>query len=318
MKEHPLTRRNFVKQMAVGLCSVNLFRKALAFSGQEGIPKRPLGKTGVSVSILGLGGHHIGRIKDDQESIRLTRKAIDMGVTFLDNAWCYHDGRSEELMGRALADGYRNKVFLMTKNHGRDKKTALKHLEDSLRRFRTDVIDLWQFHAINNENDPDKIFAKGGSIEAAEEAKKAGKVKFIGFTGHNDPVILLEMLAHGYEWDAVQMPLNIFDAHYKSFQKLIVPILVERNIGVIAMKSMSAGDLLKANVATPDEALRYVWSQPVSTIVSGMESMELLETNVRLAREFKHMSQQEQDELLERTKEAALTGQYERHKRTRR
>ncbi|MHC4727557.1 MAG: aldo/keto reductase [Planctomycetota bacterium] len=209
MGKHLPTRRDFIKQTAYGLCAGNMISHALAASSRAEIPTRPLGSTGVNVSILGLGGHHIGRIRDDNQSIRLIRKGIDIGVTFLDNAWEYHNGRSEELMGKALTGGYRGKAFLMTKHHGRDKKTAMEHLEDSLRRLRTDVIDLWQFHEVVYDKDPEMIFAVGGGIEAAELAKKQGKVRFIGFTGHRDPVIHLKMLAYGYPWDAVQMPMNV-------------------------------------------------------------------------------------------------------------
>jgi predicted aldo/keto reductase-like oxidoreductase len=284
---------------------------AWAASGDAGIPTRPLGGTGLKVSLLGLGGHHIGQIKDDAESVRLIRRAIDMGVTFLDNAWEYHNGRSEDLMGKALADGYRNKVVLMTKHHGRDKKTAMEHLEDSLRRLQTDVIDLWQFHEVVYDKDPEMIFAVGGGIEAADQAKKQGKVRFIGFTGHRDPLLHLKMLAYGYPWDAVQMPMNVLDPHYKSFQAHVLPVLVRRNIGVIAMKTMGSGFVLRAKVATPEEALQYVWSQPVSTIVSGMQSLQLLEANVALARGFRPMSSQEQTALLARTREVGLTGKFE-------
>ena len=284
---------------------------ALAASGRADIPTRPLGSTGVNVSILGLGGHHIGRIRDDNQSIQLIRKAIDSGVTFLDNAWEYHNGRSEELMGKALAGGYRDKAFLMTKHHGRDKKTAMEHLEDSLRRLRTDVIDLWQFHEVVYDKDPEMIFAVDGGIEAAELAKKQGKVRFIGFTGHRDPVIHLKMLAYGYPWDAVQMPMNVLDPHFKSFQKNVLPILVRRNIGVIAMKTLASGHVLRAKVATPKQALDYIWSQAVSTIVSGMDSEQLLKANVGFAQAFKPMGQMEQAELLDKTKDIALTGKFE-------
>jgi len=275
------------------------------------IPRRPLGKTGVKVSMLALGGHHIGRIKDDSQSIQFIRRAIDMGVTFLDNAWEYHAGRSEELMGRALADGYRDKVFLMTKHHGRDKRTAMEHLEDSLRRLRTDVIDLWQFHEVVYDRDPEMIFAPDGGIEAADLARKQGKVRFIGFTGHRDPLLHLTMLAYGYPWDAVQMPINVLDPHFKSFQKHVLPVLVRRNIGVIAMKTMGSGYVLRANVTTPEEALRYVWSQPVSTIVSGMDSEQMLGANAATARAFRPMSPAEQAALLEKTREAGLAGKFE-------
>ena len=261
--------------------------------------------------MLGLGGYHIGRIRDDGQSVRLIRKAIDMGVTFLDNAWEYHNGRSEELMGKALADGYRKKVFLMTKHHGRDKKTAMKHLEDSLRRLRTDVIDLWQFHEVVCEKDPEMIFAVDGGIEAADLARKQGKVRFIGFTGHRDPVLHLKMLAYGYPWDAVQMPMNVFDPHFKSFQKHVLPVLVRRKIGVIAIKTLASGHVLRANVVTPRQALEYIWSQPVSTIVSGMDADRFLEANTECAQAFEPMSQMEQAALLDRTEEAALTGKFE-------
>ncbi len=284
---------------------------ALAASGRADVPTRPLGSTGVNVSILGLGGYHIGRIRDDNQSIQLIRKAIDSGVTFLDNAWEYHNGRSEELMGKALTGSYRDKTFLMTKHHGRDKKTAMEHLEDSLRRLRTDVIDLWQFHEVVYDKDPEMIFAVDGGIEAAELAKKQGKVRFIGFTGHRDPVIHLKMLAYGYPWDAVQMPMNVLDPHFKSFQKNVLPILVSRNIGVIAMKTLASGHVLRAKAVTPKQALGYIWSQPVSTIVSGMDSEQLLNANIGLARAFKKMSQTQQSELLDKTKDKGLTGKFE-------
>ncbi|MDI9431378.1 MAG: aldo/keto reductase [Planctomycetota bacterium] len=311
MAEHVLSRRGFLRRTAVGICAGSLVSQALAASGGGGVPTRPFGNTGVNVSILGLGGHHAGRGRDADASVRLIRKAIDMGVTFLDNAWEYHDGRAEEYMGRALQDGYRAKAFLMTKHHGRDKQTAMQHLEDSLRRLRTDVIDLWQFHEVVYDKDPEMIFAPGGGIEAADLAKKQGKVRFIGFTGHRDPMLHLKMLAYGYPWDAVQMPMNVFDPHYKSFQQHVLPVLVRRGIGVIAMKTMASGHVLRANVTTPAEALDYIWSQPVSTIVSGMESEALIEANVASARAFEPMSAVAQAELLEKTKQAALTGAFE-------
>jgi len=311
MAEHFVTRREFLQSTACGLCATGLLSQAWAASSANGVPTRPLGATGVQISMLGLGGHHAGRGRDDDKSVRLIRKAVDMGVTFMDNAWEYHDGRAEEVMGKALLDGYRAKAFLMTKHHGRDKKTAMQHLEDSLRRLRTDVIDLWQFHEVVYDKDPEMIFAPGGGIEAAELAKKQGKVRFVGFTGHRSPMLHLKMLAYGYPWDAVQMPMNVFDPHYKSFQEHVLPILVRRNIGVIAMKTMASGHVLRANVTTPEQALDYIWSQPVSTIVSGMESEELLEANVATARAFQPMSAPAQAELLEKTKEVALTGKFE-------
>ena len=311
MEEKLSTRRDFIKQTALGLCAAGTAGHVLAASGQTDIPTRPLGATGVNVSILGLGGYHIGTIRDEARCVRLIRRAIDSGVTFMDNAWEYHNGRSEELMGRALTDGYRKKAFLMTKHHGRDKKTAMEHLEDNLSRLRTDVIDLWQFHEVVYDKDPEMIFAAGGGIEAAELAKKQGKVRFIGFTGHRSPVLHLKMLAYGYPWDAVQMPMNVFDAHWKSFQKNVLPILVRRNIGVIAMKSLASRHVLRANVVTPKEALDYVWSQPVSTIVSGIDTEQFLEANAGMARAFSPMSETEQAAVLDKTKEVALTGKFE-------
>jgi len=316
MGENRATRRQFLKQSAFGIGAAAIGRSAWA--ADEGLPQRPFGKTGVRVSILGLGGFHIGTIRDDAESIRFIRRAIDMGVTFLDNAWEYHNGRSEELVGRALQDGYRAKVFLMTKHHGRDKKTAMQHLEDSLRRLRTDVIDLWQFHEVVYEKDPEMIFAKdGGGIEAAVEAKRQGKVRFIGFTGHKDPAIHLEMLKHDYPWDASQMPVNVLDAQFKSFQKNVLPVMRERGIGAIAMKTMASGYILKTGQVKPEEALRFVWSQPIDTIVSGMNSLEVLEANVRLARQYAPMPEAEQAALLARTKEVAAEGKFEPFKTTR-
>jgi aryl-alcohol dehydrogenase-like predicted oxidoreductase len=302
------TRRDFLRHTAFGLCAGSILRQTLSASNQTAIPTRPLGNTGIKVSILGLGGYHIGTIREDDRSVHLIRTAIDQGVTFLDNAWEYHNGRSEELVGKALEGGYRDKVFVMTKHHGRDKKTAMAHLEDSLRRLKTDVIDLWQFHEMVYDDDPEMIFAPDGGIEAADLAKKQGKVRFIGFTGHRDPMLHLKMLAYGYPWDAVQMPMNVFDPHFKSFQTNVLPILVRRNIGIIAMKTMGSGFVLQANVVTPKEALHYVWSQGVSTLVSGMESEQILDANIGLARTFTPMAPSEQASLLGKTKDTGLTG----------
>ena len=283
-----------------------------------GIPTRPLGKTGVNVSILGVGGGHIGSIQDDNESIKLMHAALDAGITFFDNAWGYHAGRSEELMGRALeTDGRREKVFLMTKNCERDYEGSMRNLEESLRRLKTDYVDLWQFHEIIYDNDPDWVFDKGG-IKAAMEAKKAGKVRFIGFTGHKDPSIHLKMLDKSFDWDTVQMPINVMDAHFRSFQKQVVPVCRERQIGIIGMKSLGGG---RPAGIIPDEAgvsaekcIRYALNQPISTMVVGMKSMADLDQNVGIARNFSPMSQAEEQELLAEVKEAAGDGRYERFK----
>lgn len=310
------TRRDFMKTTAIGMGAAALATSAQAEEGA--MPTRPLGATGEEVSILGLGGHHIGRIKDDQESISLQREAIDLGVTFLDNAWEYHNGRSEELMGRALLDGYRDKVFLMTKHHGRDDQAmAMKHLEDSLRRLQTDVIDLWQFHEVVYKEDPRMIFGPGGAIEVAEKAKQEGKVKYVGFTGHKDPAIFMEMLAYGYDWDAVQMPINVLDAHFRSFRNEIVPILQRRNIGVIGMKSMTSGHVFETDVVKPEECLHYALSQPVSTIVSGMNTRDMLRQNVALAKNLSPLTEEQEQMLLARTHDIAMSGKYEPFKTTR-
>ena len=314
-----MNRRECLGTLA-GLCTAGLLGPG-AFAADinaGGIPLRPFGKTGIKVSILGLGGHHIGRIKDAQESVRFIRKAIDLGVTFMDNAWEYHNGRSEELMGQALADGYREKVFLMTKHHGRqDKRVAMRHLEDSLRRLKVDVIDLWQIHEVVYEKDPEMIFAKGGAIEACDEAKKAGKVRFVGFTGHKDPRIHLEMLRHDYPWDAVQMPVNALDPHYRSFIKLVLPVLTQRKIAPIAMKTMAGGHLLRTATIEPVDALHFAWSQPVATIVSGMENEKFLEANVQAARDFKPLGGDRLQALLDKTREAGKDGKHEPFKTTR-
>lgn len=305
------SRRDFLRQTLIGVCAANLPASSWALSKERPIPKRMLGKTGVSVPILGLGGYHVGTIRDERLAIRLVREAIDLGITFLDNAWEYHHGRSEEIMGNALQEGYRQKAFLMTKVHGRDKKSSLAQLDDSLRRLKTDVIDLWQFHEVVYEDDPNLIFAKDGGIEAAYEAKKSGKVRFVGFTGHKDPKIHLDMLSKGFDWDTVQMPVNVLDAHFRSFQKSVLPVLLKRNIGVIAMKTLADGHLLRAGVVTPKEALSYVWSQPVSTIVSGMDSLELVRNQARLARNFVPLSPEQQAKLLQGTAQAAKDGAFE-------
>jgi len=310
------SRREFLKQAAAGVCSFSILPISSLIAKDEGIPTRSLGKTGEKVSILGLGGNNMAGIRDDNEAIHFVRRAIDMGVTFMDNAWEYRNGRAEEILGKALRDGYRKKVFLMTKHHGRDKKTALEHLENSLKRLQTDVIDLWQFHEVVYPKDPEMIFSQGG-IEAAKEAKKAGKVRFIGFTGHKDPAIFKDMLNRDFEWDAVQLPISVLDAHFKSFLKNIVPILREREIGVIAMKSLAAGLIKRANVVTPEEAINFVLNQPIDTLVSGMRRMEILETNVALARTFTPMSQEEEGTILSKTKDAASDGKYEPFKTTR-
>lgn len=276
----------------------------------EVILKRRLGKTGADVSIIGLGGSHIGfdNITDD-EAIRIMRKAIDEGITFFDNNWGYHNGRSEERMGEALQDGYRDKVFLMTKTD------ALKQLVESLKRLKTDYVDLWQIHEIIYENDPDLISRPGGVLEALDEAKRSGKIRFAGFTGHKDPALHLRTLDL-YPFDTVQMPVNVMDAHFRSFQKEVLPVLVERDIGVIAMKSFGDPHVLKSGLVTPEEALRYVLTMPVSTVVTGIDSMDVLDQNIQIARNFQPMSGAEIEDILARTAllDVSGNGRYELYK----
>jgi uncharacterized protein len=281
------------------------------------IPRRPLGRTGVEVSALALGGYHLGLVKSAREALRIVHEAIDGGITFMDNAWEYHDGRSEELMGRALEGGRRHKVFLMTKvcTHGRDRKTALRQLKQSLRRLGTDYLDLWQVHEVIHENDPDMHFAEGGVIEALDEARRAGLVRFAGFTGHKDPAIHLRMLAHDYPFDTCQLPLNCFDATFRSFEQQVLPELNRRGIAPLGMKSMGGeGDAVKKRVVTPAEALRYAMSLPVAATVSGVDSLRVLRQNLRIAVDFTPMTGEEMQALRTRCASAAADGHFELYK----
>jgi uncharacterized protein len=282
------------------------------------IPRRPLGRTGVEVSALSLGGYHLGLVGDDDEAVRLTHEAIDAGITFLDNAWEYHEGHSEELMGRAIADR-RDKVFLMTKvcTHGRGRATAMQQLEESLRRLRTDYLDLWQVHEVAFENDPELHFAADGVIEALEEARRAGKVRFIGFTGHKDPSLHLKMLARGYPFDTCQLPLNCCDATFRSFEQQVLPELKRQGVAAIGMKSLGgAGDMVTAGLVKAEEALRYAMSLDVAATVSGIDSREVLQQNLGVARGFTPMSEEEMKALRERCARQAADGRFELYKTT--
>lgn len=287
----------------------------------DGIPKRALGRTGELVSILGLGGAHAGRIgqKDRNEAKRLMHAAIDGGITFFDNAWDYHDGWGEEMMGIGLEGGYRNRVFLMTKNCAPDYEGSRKCLEDSLRRLKTDRIDLWQFHEMNYDNDPDWVFERGG-MKYALEAQKAGKVRFIGFTGHKDPSIHLKMLAKPYSWASAQMPINPMDAFYRSFQNEVVPVCVRKGVGVIGMKSLGGGPTAARIPAktpvTAEQCVRYALSLPVSTLVRGYMSVEQLEQDLRIARDFRPLSAVEMAAIRALAKPEAGDGRHELFKST--
>jgi predicted aldo/keto reductase-like oxidoreductase len=276
------------------------------------LPRRPLGFTGLDVTILGVGGFHMAK-GGERTGIKIIRTAIDEGINFLDNAWCYHGGKSEEIMGKALQDGYRERVILMTKNHGRDYDTYRSQLEDSLRRLRTDFIDLVQFHEVIHEGEPKSIF-ENGAIDAAVEAKEEGKIGHIGFTGHRWPHLLEEMLHRDFPWETIQMPVNLLDHHYRSFVGTLLPRIQERNIGLIGMKSQAGGGLLRLGLTTPEENIRYSLSQPIATLVSGMDSLDVLWKNIATAREFVPMGEEEIRRLLKITKEPSSGGRYEHYK----
>jgi len=282
---------------------------------KSGMPYRALGSTGEEVSIVGLGGAHIGMQRDENDSIRIIRTAIGNGINFMDNSWDYNGGASEIRMGKALRDGYRSKVFLMTKIDGQTSKTATEQLDESLQRLQTDTIDLLQFHEVIRMSDPERIFKPGGAMEAVLEAKKAGKVRYIGFTGHKSPDIHLKMLQTALDnhfiFDAVQMPLNIMDAHYDSFEKRVLPVLLANNIGVLGMKSLCNGLIFKSGVATAVECLHYAMSLPVSVVITGCNSLPILQQALEAARSFSPVSEEQRSALLARTAKAAESGDYE-------
>jgi len=326
-----LDRRQLLKTLGVA-------GAALAFGGPQGlaefmapasatadtatgeIPVRPLGKTGVKVSALCFGGAHWGRIENDAEAIRILHEAIGAGITFLDNAWEYNGGRSEELMGQAI-QGRRQQVVLMTKvcSHGRNKKVALQQLEDSLRRLKTDYLDLWQIHEVVYEDDPDRHFVSGGAADALLEAKRQGKARFIGFTGHKDPKIHLKMLAHDFPFDTCQMPLNVFDGTYRSFEREVLPVLNQRGIAPLGMKSLSGNaEPIKQGIVTVEEALRYVLSLPIASLVSGIDSRAVLKQNLDIARRFTPMTAAEMGDLRTHVARYASDGRFELFKSTNR
>ena len=285
---------------------------------------RTLGRTGEQVSLIGMGGFHIGKQAEEQESITLIRSAIDRGITFMDNSWDYNEGKSEERMGKALQDGYRSKVFLMTKLDGRTKASANEQLEQSLKRLQTDHLDLVQFHEIIRMEDPDRIFAPGGALEAIMDAKKAGKVRYIGFTGHKDPLVHLRMLEtaqkRDFHFDTVQMPVNVMDAHFRSFTHKVMPELVRQQIGVLGMKTFGdhfiLDNALQTNAATPIEMLHYSMTVPTSVVITGIDSMKILDQAFEATRTFKPLTQSEIAALLNRTKLAASGGAFELFKTT--
>ncbi len=320
-----LNRRDFVKTAGTvaGAAAAGhvLGPEIHAESTSGGMIYRTLGRTGERVSAIGLGGYHIGKPSiQEQDAIRLIRKAIDNGITFLDNCWDYNDGQSEMRMGSALADGYRNRVFLMTKIDGRTKAAAAQQIDESLQRLKTDHVDLMQFHEVIRLEDPDRIFGEGGSMEAMLEAKKAGKVRFVGFTGHKDPYVHLRMLdvaqKHGFHFDAVQMPLNVMDAHFRSFAHQVVPVLNREGIAPLGMKCFGDHHILESKTVKPVEALHYCLNLPIAVQITGIDSDDILNQALDAARTFKPMSEVELASLLDRTREAAQQGQFELYKTT--
>ncbi|HWE53499.1 MAG TPA: aldo/keto reductase [Bryobacteraceae bacterium] len=308
-----MTRRAFIEQAAIASTA------ATAFGQNDGaIPRRPLGKTGLQTSIIGVGGYHLGSAQDEATAKRIVDEAIDAGVNFFDNCWDYHDGRSEEWLGAALK-GKRDRVILMTKvcTHGRGKDVGMRMLEESLRRLQTDHLDVWQIHEVIYYNDPDLIFEPGGAIEALVDAKKQGKVRFVGFTGHKDPAIHLKMLSHGFPFDTVQMPLNCFDATYRSFEQNVLPVANRQGIAPLGMKSLGgSGEMVRHGGVTPEEGLRYAMSLPVAVTISGMDAPEVLKQNLAIARGFKPMQAAEMDKLRQRCRGDASDGRYELFKTT--
>jgi len=282
------------------------------------VPRRPLGSTGIQVSAIGLGGYHLGAIKSEREAIRVIHAAIDAGITFIDNAWEYHDGRSETIVGKAIVDRRRH-VFLMTKlcTHGRGQREAMRQLEQSLRRLKTDHLDLWQIHECVYDNDPERHFAPHGAADALLRAQREGKVGLVGFTGHKRPEIHMAMLKNGFPFDTCQLPLNCFDASFRSFEQIVLPELLRRGIAPIGMKSLGGdGRQVTARAITAAEGLRYAMSLPVATTVSGIDSMRILEQNLGVARGFRPMPLRQMEALRQRVRTEAADGRFELYKTT--
>jgi predicted aldo/keto reductase-like oxidoreductase len=314
MKERPtswadVNRRVFLKTAAAGGLAAALGEfggslvKAAEVAGE--IPLRTLGRTGLRVTMFGLGGYHAGLPEKEEESIAIIHRALDLGINFFDNADCYQEGRAEERMGKAL-EGRRHNVYLMTKVDQRDARGSREQLEKSLRRLRTDYLDIWQFHAVSRLQELDIIFGPGGAMETAEQARKEGKIRFIGLTGHFDPAVHLEAIKR-HAFDTIQMPINVVDPHYRSFRNTALDEAVKQNLGIIAMKSLGFGNILSLGVAKVAEALPWTWSQPISVLVSGCDRREVLDYNVYLAKTFKPVPEAEQAALLARTKPRAGT-----------
>ena len=313
------TRRKFLGVAAATMIGARIDRQAWGAEKKSDVPMRTLGHTGERVSMVGIGGYHLARPGvSEEEGIRIVRTALDAGINFLDNCWDYNGGESELRMGKALRDGYRQKAFLMTKIDGRNKATAVNQIDDSLKRLQTDRIDLLQFHEVIRDGDPDRIFAAGGALEAVVEARKAGKVRHIGFTGHKSPDIHLKMLAtasaHKFTFDAVQMPLNVMDHHFNSFESKVLPVLQEQNIGVLGMKPMGDPFILHSNTVTAIECLHYAMNLPTSVVITGCDSLKILQQALDAARGFRPMEKEAVIALLAKTAKAAQSGEFEKYK----
>jgi predicted aldo/keto reductase-like oxidoreductase len=320
-KSGNVNRRDFLGGILTASVLAGVGVRELWAAGEEnGVPYRKLGRTGERVSMVGLGGFHIGMQKDEQESIRIIRAALDGGINFLDNCWDYNGGTSEIRMGKALRDGYRQKAFLMTKIDGQTKTAAASQIEDSLKRLQTDHIDLLQFHEVIRMTDPERIFGPEGGMEAALAAQKAGKIRYIGFTGHKNPAMHLHMLEtadkHDFRFAAVQMPLNAMDAHYESFGEKVLPVLLKKEIGVLGMKPMGAGLILKSQTLTAQECLRYAMSLPTSVVITGCESVADVQQALMVARNFQPLTAEETRTILAKTELAAKNGEWEGYKTT--
>ena len=313
-----LTRREFVKLTAVAGVAAGVLPACAATDTKNDMPYRTFGRTAEKISLIGLGGYHTGLQSTEEESIRIIRTALDRGINFLDNCWDYNGGTSEIRMGKALRDGYRDKAFLMSKIDGHTKAAAASQIDESLKRLQTDHVDLMQFHEVIRSDDPQKIFAPGGSLEAMLAAQKAGKVRYLGFTGHKSPDMHLKMLAvaaeNKFHFDAVQMPLNVMDAHFESFEHRVVPQLVKDGTAVLGMKSLGFGAIVRSGTVTAIECLHYAMNLPTATVITGMENLERLEQALTAASTFKPLSPDELTALLARTAEAAADGKYEKFK----
>ena len=326
----PINRRQFAKSAGatVGVAAAQqMLNRVLFAQGAQagahagGMIYRTLGRTGERVSAIGMGGYHLGQSKlSDEQAVQLLRQAVDRGITFMDNCWDYNDGLSEVRMGKALAGGYRNKVFLMTKIDGRTKAAAAQQIDESLKRLQTDHVDLMQFHEVIRLEDPDRIFAEGGAMEAMLAARQAGKVRFIGFTGHKDPYVHLRMLdearQHNFHFDTVQMPLNVMDAHFRSFTHEVLPVLVKEGIAPLGMKCFGDHFILQSNTVQPIESLHYCLNLPIAVQITGIDSTQILDQALEAARTFKPLTEAEVASILGRTAAAAREGKYELYKTT--